>query len=190
MPLFTEDELLVIGRHMRQQPNFPVDLNKLYTDASIRQSFIEYGGIIRNVLPGSVLASERCIAEKKRAIDGVDWSKYFADPDIESPHISHFVVKYVVTPPHFNGVSFELVSENVELRARAYIKELTVYDQMTILRNSEGSKLMQLAATQVYEDVVANLLVGRNSLMRRSMQQNADGSYTETRFAPKLKKKK
>ena len=70
-----------------------------------------------------------------------------------------------------------------------YIKELTVYDHMTILRNSEDSKLMQLAATQVYEDVVANLLVGRNSLMRRSMQQNADGSYTETRFAPNLKNK-
>eukprot|EP01036_Dinobryon_divergens_P027019 gene27019-35726_t len=176
MPLFLEDELLAIGRHMREQPDFPAKLSDLYSDDNIHKSFMEYGGIIRHVLPNSAVKLKAIKRDKANAINEIDWRNYFANPNIESPHISHFVAKYVVTPPHFNDVSYELVSENVELRARAYIKELTVDDHMAILRNSEDSKLMQLAATQVYEDFVANLLVGRNSLMRRSMQQNADGN--------------
>eukprot|EP01036_Dinobryon_divergens_P034148 gene34148-44122_t len=187
MPLFMEDELLAIGRHMRERPDFPAELSDLYSDDNIRKSFIVYGGIIRHVLPDSAGKWMDLKREKTAAFRGIDWRKYFANSNIESPHISPFVVKYAVTPPHFNDVSYELVSENVELRARTYTKELTAHDQMAILRNSEDSKISQLAATQVYEDFVANLLVGRVTLMRRSMQQNADGKYTKTRFAPNLK---
>eukprot|EP01035_Chromulina_nebulosa_P037541 gene37541-50678_t len=76
MPLFMEDELLTIGRHIRQQPGFPAELNELYTDAIIRQSFFEYGGIIPHVLPYSADSSEGLKADKRNALAGIDWMKY------------------------------------------------------------------------------------------------------------------
>ena len=133
MPLFMEGELLAIGRHMREQPDFPAELSDLYSDDNIHQRYIEYGGIIRHVLPDSADKLMEIRADKNNAFEGIDWRKYFANPNIESPHISHFVVKYVITPPHFNEVSYDLVSEDAELRARAYIKELIVRDQKAIL---------------------------------------------------------
>ena len=59
MPLFTEDELLTIGQHMREQPDFPVELSELYSDDAIRRSFSEYSEIIRYVLPYSQVYHSR-----------------------------------------------------------------------------------------------------------------------------------
>eukprot|EP01035_Chromulina_nebulosa_P036289 gene36289-48863_t len=106
MPLFMEDELLAIGRHMRERPDFPAELSDLYSDDNIRKSFIVYGGIIRHVLPDSAGKWMDLKREKTAAFRGIDWRKYFANSNIESPHISPFVVKYAVTPPHFNDVSY------------------------------------------------------------------------------------
>jgi hypothetical protein len=134
MPLFTEDELLTIGQHMREQPDFPATLSELYSDDVIRQSFSKYSGIIRYVLPHSQVYHSRIKVEKEEAFKDIDWRKCFSNPNIESPDISHFVVKYEVTPPHFHEVTYDLVSEDVEFFARAFINELTANDRIRILK--------------------------------------------------------
>eukprot|EP01036_Dinobryon_divergens_P026202 gene26202-34823_t len=180
-----EDELLEIGRHMRQQPDFPVQLSELYSDDAIRQSFNKYGGIIRHVLPHSVTTSKLLKAEKSRAIGSIDWRNYFANPDIESPHISHFIAKYMVNPPYFDEISYTLVNADLERLAEDYINKLTLQDQIFILRNYGSNNIVQVSTSPTYEYIVAHLLVDGVPLMRRSMKQSADG-YTETLFAPKL----
>eukprot|EP01036_Dinobryon_divergens_P028471 gene28471-37421_t len=84
MPLFLEDELLTIGRHMREQPEFPAELSDLYSDDNIHKSFIEHGGIIRHVLPNSAVKWWALKRDKTAAINEIiDWRKYFANRDGE-----------------------------------------------------------------------------------------------------------
>ena len=183
-----EDELLEIGRHMRQQPDFLVQLSELYSDDAIRQSFNEYGGIIRHVLPHSVTTSKLLKAEKSRAIGSIDWRNYFANPDIESPHISHFIAKYMVNPPYFDEISYALVNADLERVAEDYINKLSLKDQIFILRNYGSNNIVQqvINISPTYEYIVAHLLVDGVPLMRRSVKQNSADGYTETLFAPKL----
>ena len=91
--------LLTIGRHMREPPDFLAELKELYTDDSIQESFFKYGGIIRHVLP-YYPTYHKIIDEA--AILAIDWNRYLF---YLSRYISHFVSKYVVTPPHFRRVS-------------------------------------------------------------------------------------
>ena len=82
---------------MRQQPAFPADLRDIYSDAGIHDSFAEYGGIIRHVLPDDPISHTQLKVTKKAAIHAIDWMKYFACSDLEYPQISHLIINYVVT---------------------------------------------------------------------------------------------
>ena len=188
MPLYTGDELLTIGRHMRQQPDFPARLSELYSDANIRQSFFEFGGIIRHVLPCSPTVQKQLKEERRRVLLDVKWREYFASAYIHSPRVNFFVVKCESAPPNFNDVSFESVSEDVECRAIDYIKELTVHDQIDLLKKFGNSNMLQAAVAPIYKVFVSKLLVDGVSLVRRSMQQSAADGHTdtETLFTPKL----
>ena len=77
----------------------------------------------------------------------------------------------------------------MEFFARAFINELTAHDRIRILKQfgDGSSNILHNSAALVYEDFVANLLVNKAPLMRRSTQQSADGVNLETDFAPKLK---
>jgi hypothetical protein len=107
--------------------------------------------------------------------------KNFANPDIESAAISHFIVNYEVTPPHFHKVTYDLINENVEFMAKPYINQLTANERFRLLNNYGGGNAFYNSAALIYEDFVADLLVRRFHLTRLT-----DGSSPETTFAPKL----
>ena len=50
-PVYTKEELLAIGRDMRQARGFPSDLADVYSDANISERFDAFNGIFRYVLP-------------------------------------------------------------------------------------------------------------------------------------------
>jgi hypothetical protein len=58
MPVWTEDELLAVGRDMKLRPAFDADMEPFYTDDAIRDRFKTYNGIISHVLPHTVAALE------------------------------------------------------------------------------------------------------------------------------------
>jgi hypothetical protein len=60
-------------------------------------------------------------APREAAILAVDWKRYLL---YLSRYISHFFSKYVVTPPHFNRVSYDVVSENVGYRVAAFVRQI------------------------------------------------------------------
>ena len=185
MPLYTEDELLTIGRHMRQQPDFPADLMELYSDDNIHHRYAEYGGIIRHVLPHDRDYVQQLISDKKEAIDTTDWRKCFANPNIENSHISHLVIQYKVDVSSFSQVTFAFVNKNAESQALEYLERLNLNDMLHILRNMRSSNVFAIASRAIYENLVASYLVkGKPELFRRALK--AKPNDDSTRFAPKL----
>ena len=188
MPLFTIDELKTIGRHMRKQPNFPMELKKYYSDTGISMSYNEYGGIIRHVLPTSLRYVNSVKKMKEDAFAIVDWRQYImTKPKIERSDFSHFIVKYVVNPPNFDDVSFELVNEEVKIKIEQFLKQLTLADQITLLKSSSNS-LIEPSKRLIYEEVISSKLVSGcrwillESIDRRfkTMEYNASMSYSPT----------
>ena len=113
------------------------------------------------MLPFSQAYHEGIIAEKGKAFKGIGWMKNFANPDIESAAISHFIVNYEVTPPHFHKVTYDLINENVEFMAKAYTNQLTAIECIRLLNNYGGRNAFYNSAALIYEDFVADLLARR-----------------------------
>ena len=95
MPVFTEEELLAIGRDMRTRPNFDSTLESLYSDDEIRSRFGTFNGIIRHVLPQDRGEVEQVLEERTAAFAAIDLVKFFSG-SIEDRSISHFAAIYVV----------------------------------------------------------------------------------------------
>ena len=184
MPLYSEAELLTIGQHMRQQPDFPADMIELYSDESIRDRYAEYGGIIRHVLPQNQVYLEQLAFEKVRAMGDIDWRKHLASPNIEKDSISDLVVQYKIDAPHFGELGFAFVNRNVESQARAYLENLNVRDMLFVLRNMRSMNALKFPSRAIFEDLVARYVVeGATPLFRRALRAS---SRDDTRFAPQL----
>jgi hypothetical protein len=118
MPLFKEEELVVIGKDMLEQPGFPTDvpLRELYSELSIRSRFKQFNGIIRHVLPSSVDSLKATEKLQKQAFAQLDPSRIVREGDIEDEFVSSFVAAYIMSPDSegiydFSERSLELVSD-------------------------------------------------------------------------------
>lgn len=76
MPVFTENELLAIGRDMRTRPVFDGRLKDLYFDDNIRSRFATFNGIIRHVLPISSSELKESLVNQKAATGTIDAMKF------------------------------------------------------------------------------------------------------------------
>jgi hypothetical protein len=188
MPLFTMNELLTIGAHMREQSGFPEELKSLYTDQAIRESYDEYGGIIRHVLPSSQKYYESIAVQKRNALRTINWRQYFANPLLENPHISHFIVKYIVDPPYFTKVTFDLVSDRVESTARELLSKLDLSEMIACLKNADPN-LIGNGFRSVYEIVVSTLFVSGKTFERleNNPSVNRQRSAPTTIYKPNVK---
>ena len=189
MPLFTKEELLTIGRHMREQPGFPSELTDLYSDDGIIIGYKEYGGIIRHVLPDDPETYKDLKILKNRAVNRLDWQQYMRDPQLENPDISHFIVTYKVTPPNFHEVSYEIVNQAMEERLEERLKKISLQDMIATLEFSDGRPHEKLVLSQcyvMYERVVAQLLgKGVNWILIKSGGKT-NATRMETPYCPKF----
>ena len=166
MPLFTFSELQTIGKHMREQPNFPSDLKSLYSDEGILKSYNEYGGIIRHVLPTSLKYVKRIEDMKKQAIAVADWHQYLRNANIERSDISHFVVKYVVCRSTFDILSYELINTELETKVKEYLKNMTL-NQIIALLMSATQSIREPTKRLIYEELFAMVVVDGFEWLKR-----------------------
>lgn len=187
MPLFTLEELLTIGAHMCKQPGFPKELLSKYSDDSIRKSYAEYGGVIRHVLPRSSTYADDIAFQKRKIITNIEWKHYLANPIIEGPNCSHFVVKYIVDPPAFEKVSFDLVSDAIEAEARLHASKLRKDDMISMLKNLDRD-VVEAAVRPIYEIIVSLFLVEGRKLLRLDNMKDADiTNRVKEVYSPKLR---
>ena len=136
MPLFTLPELQVIGKHMKEQPNFPSDLKSLYSDEGILKSYNEYGGIIRHVLPTSLDYVKSIEILKKEAVEDADWDQYILNANVERSSISPFIVKCLVDRRTFNVKGYELINNEMELNIKKQIQSWSRGNIVALLKKT------------------------------------------------------
>jgi hypothetical protein len=60
MPCYTKEELLSIGEYLRVEKRIPEGMEEEYSEASIKQRFYQYGGIVRHIFPQSMKDMKDC----------------------------------------------------------------------------------------------------------------------------------
>ena len=131
MPVFTELELLAIGRDMRTRPGFDSSLDMLYTDDAIRDRFKTFNGIIRYVLPqwgGSCLTS--AVKSFVSAARNIDPARIQA---IMHKDVTHLAFMYDVDKVKFSMKGVFVVNDKVLEDLTARFKDKPLLERMSAL---------------------------------------------------------
>lgn len=94
MPTYTLEELLTIGRHMRENSKVPDGVS--YADAAIKERFDRYTGIIRHCFPGSAAWEKQLLTSYKAALYSADARKLLLYNTLNDPGISDLLAQYSV----------------------------------------------------------------------------------------------
>ena len=178
MPLFTENELLAIGRDMRARPDFDATLKALYEDDAIRNRFKRYNGIIRHVLPQDVDTLKKLEIVREKAVNNVDASQVVAG-DLMHQTISHYVAVFKVDESDFSTADLDVVSAKVLRDIIKRSKALALTEQIRVLQ--QYSELMYKRAegipSALFENVVAHHLTSAGGVKwhARTVNVGADG---------------
>ena len=178
MPLFTENELLAIGRDMRARPDFKSKKKALYEDDAIRNRFKRYNGIIRHVLPQDVDTLKKLEIVREKAVNNVDASQVVAG-DLMHQTISHYVAVFKVDESDFSTADLDVVSAKVLRDIIKRSKALALTEQIRVLQ--QYSELMYKRAegipSALFENVVAHHLTSAGGVKwhARTVNVGADG---------------
>jgi hypothetical protein len=156
MPLFTENELLAIGRDMRARPSFKSALKALYEDDAIRDRFKRYNGIIRHVLPLDAVAVSDLESDREVAVNTVDAAQFLTG-DLAAQTISHYVAVFKVDESDFSKVGLAVVNAEVREDIVSRFQKLAVTEQMKVLQQYIGMKHKPTddIPSALFENVVA-----------------------------------
>ena len=133
MPVFTEEELVAIGRDMKTRPDFNSALENLYSDKEIRGRFEIFNGIIRHVLPQSQDELQQVLQERAVALEGIDAVKFLYG-DIESQIISHYAAVYDVAADE-NGaydyfkMGLSIVNQEIKKKLQDRLEKLSLNER-------------------------------------------------------------
>ena len=163
MPVFTQEELLTIGRDMRTRPGFDSTLENLYSDDEIRGRFATFSGIIRHVLPQKVSELQQVHRQRTAAFDTIDVVKFLSGT-IEDRSVSHFAAIYDVFKDKngkydFFTVQLSPVNQEVVQILNERLKKISLDDRIIMLQKRSATKVDKYGiAPAVFEGVVADHL--------------------------------
>ena len=189
MPVFTEDELLAIGRDMRSRPDFDSTLENLYSDDEIRGRFGIFNGIIRHVLPRYVDQLPQVLQERTTALDTIDVVKFLRG-SIEDHSVSHYAAIYVVFADEngkydFSRVQQSPVNHEVAKILKDRIRKFSLHERIDMLQQRSKTKVDKYGtATAVFESVVADHLSSTDGVNWR--QRSSTVSVGKTTEPPPL----
>ena len=115
MPVFTEEELLAIGRDMRTRPDFDNALENLYSDDEIRGRFGTFNGIIRHVLLQDIGELQQLHRQRTAAFDTIDVVKFLSG-SIEDGRVNDFAAVYDVAVDENGVYDFFTKKKSIYLR--------------------------------------------------------------------------
>jgi hypothetical protein len=157
------EELLAIGYFMLQRGAIRGELADLYTPELIEERFVEFGGIMRHVLPNTVIKLQSAKDGMIEAISECDANDLLRSANPESMKVSHFVMQYDVLREgegRFENFGLIFTSEEVRLQLHQKICKKHIDDQIAFLiKNDELPSFMPDACPKIYEDVIWHQLV-------------------------------
>ena len=171
-PVYTKEELLAIGRDMRQPARCPrSNLHDLYSDNNISQRFDLYGGIFRFVLPSTVSAASQDEDNRKAFFQETDFT---AIVDVPSSEIVHhaagtFALLYDVCRRDdgtwdFLRHSFKYAGMEVERKIREAYTKMDVAKMLQALRNADEFDTKGDNIPWKLEEVVAQYLTASSGV--------------------------
>jgi hypothetical protein len=176
MPVFTLLELLSIGKRLLGDGCVPEELTKKYSPKQIERRFHQFGGILRHVLPLSVVCLAMCLDNQKEAIDSCDARALLVSGNIERKDISHFIMQYIVKTDGklpFVEYSLDFVNKQVTTKIQNKLSACSLEERrVALIRNDKTKMFMKEACPKIYESVIADLLTW------------IDGVKWKTRVAP------
>jgi len=188
MPVFTENELLAIGRDMRTRPDFDADLKDLYTDDAIRGRFATYNGIIPHVLPQT--AETLTDLDDDRAsplISTIINAMPFLTGDLIDQTLSPYVAMYKVDESDFSRAGLTVVSAEVrEDVIKFCFEKIALFDKIWVLQYcSKGtSQLDDGLRSPLFANVVAQHLTSAGGVRWHARQARSGGSSVAASLAP------
>lgn len=106
MPVFTLDELKVIGKYMLESKTIPEELVDFYNEKEIELNYKKFGGIIRYVLPSSKETYIYAEESRTNAINLSNIREIEYKYDLELGQISHFIAMMEVNSDVNDSRSF------------------------------------------------------------------------------------
>ena len=184
MPVFTEEELVAIGRDMKTRPDFNSALEYLYSDKEIRGRFEIFNGIIRHVLPQNQVELQQVRQERDVALENIDAAKVLYG-DIESQIISHYVAAYDVAVDEsgvydFSKMGLSLVNQEIKKKLQDRLEKLSLNERARELkRHSETGVDKFGTAPAIFESVVADHLTSISGVKWKRRSSTGSAGKTE-----------
>ena len=185
MPLFTENELLAIGRDMRARPDFDATLKALYEDDAIRNRFKRYNGIIRHVLPLDAVAVSDLESDREVAVESTNAAQFLTG-DLAAQTLSHYVAVFKVDESDFSKAGLAVVNAEVREDIVSRFQKLAVTEQMKVLQQYIGMKHKPTddIPSALYENVVAYHLTSEKGVKWNARIVNVRPGEEETVEGP------
>gem|GEM_PF-5204806 len=171
-PVYTMEELLAIGRDMRQPARgFRSNLGNLYSDDNISQRFDLYGGIFRFVLPRSVAAVGQYAKKREAFFQKTDFAKMVDVPSSELVHreAGTFALLYDVCRRDdgtwdFLDHSFKYAGMEVERKIREAYTKMDFAKMLQALRSADEFDTKGDNIPWKFEEVVAQYLTASSGV--------------------------
>ena len=167
-PVYTGEELLAIGRDMRQLARgFPDELLDLYSDANINKRFDTFNGIFRYVLPKSEKEADRNIAACTGYLERMDPSELIdVNPSTLVQRVAgSFALMFMVNRRvdgewDFFRHSFEYAGPHVLEKVREAYMRKSFADILREVRRAHAAVATKpgIDIPRLFEEVVARFL--------------------------------
>jgi len=186
MPSYTLEELLAIGNFMLDRDSSlkkDTELRNLYTPHLIKERFVEFGGIMRHVLPNTMDKLKQARKDMKQAISDCDARALLRSGNPESTDVSHFVMQYDVEKEgegRFTDFGLNFTSEKIRLQLQEKVLEQHINDKIiALIKNDEMPSFMSSALlSKVFEDVIWHQLVSAGGVQwhKRTASTSSSGA--------------
>jgi hypothetical protein len=186
MPCYTQDELVAIGKYLRENNRVPEGMENKYQEDAIKKRFYKYGGIIRHVLPQDQYQLDETEAAQSQAISDVasqiGIGRILTSSTLEDPQVSHFIAQYEVPREtkgkkiRFKRPPLNFVSEGVADQLRDSISRVSSEVAIkTLIRNDETGFMSHLCPL-LYENLLYDLITSAKGLkcQRRMLKLDSD----------------
>lgn len=191
MPVFTEKELLAIGKDMRISIGFPQVMEVLYSEGSIRSRYAMYNGIIRHVLPQDDLVVAEAKSDREFAFENISAAS-FLNGNLERQTISSYLAVYDVAVDQggYNFTKYHLCPVNLEVAVELQkrVKKISLDDRILALQSyGETGNNKFGSIPSIYESVIADHLTSLDGVRWKQRNCSVAGAKASLPLGRKRK---
>jgi len=173
MPCWSQDELLVVGRFLRDNDdNLSAENRALLADKEVLERFSQFGGIFRHVIPSRPSYVERCHISQTRAINDFSHSSqrdfFLYKSDLGPQELSHWICQYDVARSGegaFRNPRLQFVNADVRSKIIKVVNQISLEERIKFLvRNDQVPTFKAKDCEEIYEGVIQDLLISSDGL--------------------------